>query len=222
MGLHHLLPSPGYSLLCDLVLLCFLLLKFCSLGFLPCVWTSRAVEIRYLPLQGFSHVGLNLHWSLQVIFPPWTVSHYCFAFGALIFAILEPLALYYCGVHNQGLRRIWIVPAASCHPWNYVTSMGCTPWGYHQVLISCHVLTGIFYLTSGTLWPMPFSRMLALLGLGPQQLLLQGVFLMGCLSPASATRHGHPRACNITTLPPWCFSFCVLCPHIKLCWVFNG
>jgi hypothetical protein len=29
--------------------------------------------------------------------------------------------------------------------------MGCTPWGYHQVLISCHVLTGIFYLTSGTL-----------------------------------------------------------------------
>jgi hypothetical protein len=72
------------------------------------------------------------------------------------------------------------------------------PSGYHQAIPPTPT-PNQDYLTPGALPPRPFPRMLASLGPSPQHLLLQRLCPTGYLSPALATRHGHP--CASTILP---------------------
>jgi hypothetical protein len=182
----------------------FLFLKICPLGHLSRVQPTRALEIRFLPSQGFNH-GLGLHCSPQAFDTLRAASLWCFALRAgsqwhcpfgLAFAVLDTTRTLPSQLRPSRPQEGLDCPQGFCHQRDWALSGTKYLSGHPQVMPSTPT-PNQHCSTPKAFPPRAFLRMLAALGPGPQRLLLQAVCPTGPLTPALANRPGHLCASTV-------------------------
>jgi hypothetical protein len=198
-GAHHSGPSPGCWHHWGLAAY-----TFCSLSF--ATWAF----VLYLVHHGFGNpfcfIARPWPWWVGPPLVPtglWTLLVAllrCFAssgitFLALSFLFWASLGICHFRLDHPGLRRNSDAFEGFYHPW-----YGAKPLlGAKSSLGNSYVMPSMLasnqdYLIPGVLFPMPSLRMCALLGLGLQWFLLQGLCLTGHISSALVCRCWHPYA----------------------------
>jgi hypothetical protein len=174
----------------------FLFLQLCPLGFLSCAQPIRGLEVHFLPLQGFDHDELDLHWSLQVFAPSW-LPHlgalHLVALPSLALSLLcwTPLGLFHLRVDHPGLGRIWAASEGFCHSRGETTFGDKVPFRASPCNVpSAYSKPGLFNPWGFTAHALPQDA--CFVGAWLQQFLLQGLCPTGHISPVLATRPFHP------------------------------